>query len=104
MQGQVVGQVFKSRSKQHHVSLARWLVEYEGCAVRKARCHASFSFLQYRGIKDLHVGPAAVVAPGLCLLECGMAEVDLPYRCCASCARIITRILHLTVPQRNPRM
>src|SRR5437899_1059514 len=104
MEGQVIGQVFESRSQQHDVSFAHLLVEQQWCRVREACCHARLPRFRYCGVENLHLTPTAVIGPGPRLIQRRIAEVHLPYGNRASFARVIMCVLHITAPQRNLRM
>src|SRR5215472_7287022 len=104
MEGQVIGQVFESRSKQHDVSFAQLLVEQQWCAVREACSHARLPLFRYCGVENPHISPTAVIGPGLRLVKRRIAEVHEPYGSRTSLARVIMGVLHITPPQRNLSM
>src|SRR5215469_2934168 len=104
MKGEVIGQVFESRSEQHDVSFAHLLVEQQWCAVREACCHARLPLFRYCGVENLHLSPTAVIRPGLRFIQRRIAEVHLPYGSCASLAPVIMGVFHTTTPQWNLRM
>src|SRR5215469_2223408 len=86
------------------MAFAKLLFNEERCAVGEPGCDPRLGWVHDCRVEHLDIRPAAVVAPGLRLLERGMGEVHLGDSRSLAGARIVARVLNLAAPQRYGRV